>query len=191
MRRRDCVARRHGDALRRHTARPGLDVHDHQRARGDPLLFLRRGGGEARRLDCETARHGPERHSQGIHGPACLGLSGRAGAQGHRRHVRVGREAHAALEYDLDLRLSHPRSRCDRGARARVHPGEWLYVRRAGRRSRARHRQLRSPALILLGHSQRLLRRDRETARGPPHLGAPRARALQGQAAAVVDDAVS
>src|SRR6059036_2414967 len=146
MRRRDCVARRHGDALRRHTARPGLDVHDHQRARGDPLLFLRRGGGEARRLDCETARHGPERHSQGIHGPACLGLSARARAPGHRRHVRVGREAHPALEYDLDLGLSHPRSRCDRRAGARVHAGQWLYVRRAGRRSRARHRQLRGPA---------------------------------------------
>ena len=36
---------RHGDPLRRHPARPGLDLDDHQRPGGDALLLLRRGGG--------------------------------------------------------------------------------------------------------------------------------------------------
>ena len=45
------------------------------------ILFCLCGGRrKAGRPDRETARHGPERHPQGIHGPACLGLSGRTRA---------------------------------------------------------------------------------------------------------------
>src|SRR5689334_23161476 len=83
------------------------DMEDDQRPGGDSLLLLRRRRREAGCADRQAARDGAERHSQGVHGPARLGVSGRAGSQSHRRHVRVGCQAHAALEYDFDLGLSH------------------------------------------------------------------------------------
>ena len=49
VRRRDLEPRRHGDAVRRHPARPGLDVDDDQRAGGHPVLLLHRGRREAGR----------------------------------------------------------------------------------------------------------------------------------------------
>ena len=54
-RRRDLESRRHGDAVRRHPARPGLDVDDDQRPGGDPVLLLRRGRGEAGRADARSS----------------------------------------------------------------------------------------------------------------------------------------
>src|SRR5438309_4699625 len=44
--------------------------------------------------------------------------------------------------------------------------------------------------VVLLGHSQRLFRGDREAPRRPPDLGAPHAGPLRGQDPPVVDDAV-
>ena len=93
MRRRHLVAGRHGDPLRRHSARPGLHLDDDQRPRRDPLLLLRGRRREAGRADRAAAGHHPERHPQGVHGAARLDLSGGAGAQGDRRHVRVGRRS--------------------------------------------------------------------------------------------------
>ena len=49
VRRRDLEPRRHGDAVRRHPARQGLDVDDDQRAGGHPLRVLRRRRREAGR----------------------------------------------------------------------------------------------------------------------------------------------
>jgi len=68
-----------------------------------------------------------------------------------------GARSTPALEYDLDLGYHIRESRCDRGTGARVHARQWLYLRRAGRRSRPRHRQLRRPAFLLWDISQRLL----------------------------------
>ena len=54
-RRRDRLARRHGDAARRHPARRGLDVDDDQRAGGAPAAPVRagrRGAGRSRRPRC-------------------------------------------------------------------------------------------------------------------------------------------
>ena len=57
-RRRDRLARRHGDALRRHPARRGLDVDDDQRPGGDParVLHLRRARSRASRATSCAAR---------------------------------------------------------------------------------------------------------------------------------------
>ncbi len=74
-RRRHLVAGRHGDAVRRHPARSGLDVDDDQRPGGHPLLLLRRRGGKAGRARRPDHGDGPERHPQGVHGAARLGLS--------------------------------------------------------------------------------------------------------------------
>jgi methylmalonyl-CoA mutase N-terminal domain/subunit len=77
------------------------------------------------------------------------------------------------VEHDLDQRLPHPRGRLHGGAGAGVHARRRLHVRRAGHRARARRRRLRAAAVVLLGHPQRLLRGDRQAARGAAHLGAP------------------
>ncbi|MEI2721405.1 MAG: methylmalonyl-CoA mutase family protein [Gemmatimonadales bacterium] len=81
--------------------------------------------------------------------------------------------AHAAVELDLDLGLPHPRGRVDGGAGAGLHaaPTASTYVER-GLGARPRRRRVRAAALVLLGRAQRLLRGDREVARGAPHLGA-------------------
>ena len=55
-RRRDLEPRRHGGAVRRHSARPGLDVDDDQRPGDHPLGVLRRGGREAGRVDATKLR---------------------------------------------------------------------------------------------------------------------------------------
>ena len=54
VRRRDLEPRRHGDAVRRHSARQGLDVDDDQRPGDHPLLLLHRRGGEAGRVDARS-----------------------------------------------------------------------------------------------------------------------------------------
>ena len=65
--RRDRLARRHGDALRRDPARRGLDLDDDQRPGGDAARVLRlrrRGAGRPARA---AARHRPDGHPQGVH----------------------------------------------------------------------------------------------------------------------------
>ena len=49
---------------------------------------------------------------------------------------------------------------------------------------------VRAAAVVLLGHPQRLLRGDRQAARGAPHLGAAHARAVRREGPAVVDAAL-
>ena len=138
VRRRDLQPGRHGDAVRRDPARPGLHLDDDQRPRGDAVLLLRRRGGAAGRADRRAPGHDPERHSQGVHGAARLDLPGGAGAQDHRGPVRVGGGAHAEVEHDLDLGLPHPRGGRHRRAGAGVHAGQRVLLRRARARPRAR-----------------------------------------------------
>ena len=138
----------------------------------------------------EAAGHDPERHPEGVHGAARLVLPDRARAAPDRRLLRVGRDARAAVEHDLHLRLPHPRGRLDRRAGARVHARRRLHVRRARHRARAGRRRLRAAPVVLLGHPQRLLRGDREAARGAPHLGAPHEGAVRRQEPQLVDDAL-
>ena len=175
--RRDRLARRHGDAVRRHPARRGLDVDDDQLAGGDPARVLRvrrRGAGGAAR---GAARHDPDGHPQGVHRAEGVHLPARAVDAARDGHGRVLRARDAALASDLDLRLPHPRGGIDGRAGARVHARGRLHVRRVGDRARARRRRVRAAAVLLLQRAHRLLRGDREVPRGAADLGAGAARA--------------
>ena len=62
-----------------------------------------------------------ERHPQGVRRARHLHLSAAAVAAHRHRHHGVLRARDAAVEHDLDQRLSHPRGRLDGGAGSRVH----------------------------------------------------------------------
>ena len=87
-----------------------------------------------------AARHGAERHPQGVHRPRELHLPAAAVDAADDRPVRVLRRADPALEHDLDLRVPHPRGRIDGGAGARVHgrQRDRLLPRRRSRRGSRR-----------------------------------------------------
>ena len=112
---------RHADAVLRHPARPDDRVDDHERrgAAGAGALHRRRRG--TGRAAGKARRHDPERHPQGVHGAQHLHLSARAVAAHHLRHLRLHLGAHAEVQLDLDLRLSHAGGRRDAGPRARLH----------------------------------------------------------------------
>ena len=77
--------------------------------------------GVARR---RAARHGAERHPQGVHRARELHLPAAAVDAADDRPLRVLRGADPDVEHDLDLRLPHPRGGLDGGAGARVHARE-------------------------------------------------------------------
>ena len=188
--RRGRFARRHGDALRGDSARRGLDVDDHQLARGDAarVLSLRRRG--ARRAAREAARDDPDRHPQGVHRAEGVDLPARAVDAARHRHDRVLCTGDAALASDLDLRLPHPRGGVDRSAGACVHARRRVRVRRGGNGARPRHRRLRAATLVLLQCASRLLRGDREVPRGAADLGARAEGALRRAQPTLVADAL-
>ena len=124
------------DLLGRPAARSGDDVDDDQRDRLDVAVALsvgRRGTGRARR---PAARHDPERHLEGVRGARHVHLPAATVDAPRRRHLRLLRQGDDAVEHDLDLGLSHPRSRFDRGPRDRLHARQ----RHRLRRGRARRR---------------------------------------------------
>ena len=136
-RRRDRHARRHAHRVRRHPARRGLHVDDDQRARRGAAAALparRRGAG---RRAGEAARHGPERHPQGVHRARELHLPAGAVDAPDDRPVRLLRRAHPALEHGLDLRLPLPREGLLGRAGGRVHARQRDGVRAGGDRRRA------------------------------------------------------
>ena len=120
-RRGDRFARRHGGALRRHSARQGLDVDDDQRDGDHPARAVRRGRQAPGRRAEAAVGHDSERHPQGIHRARHLHLSAAGVAADRHRHLRVLRARGAAVEHDLDQRLSHSRSGIDGGAGGGVH----------------------------------------------------------------------
>ena len=88
--RRDRLARRHGDAVRRHRPRRGQRVDDDQRAGGDHARLLRGRGRGARASRAERlGGHDPGRHPQGVHRPEGVVLPDRPGDAAARRHDRV------------------------------------------------------------------------------------------------------
>ena len=80
-------------------------------------------GRGAGRAAGQAVGHDPERHPQGVHGPQHLHLSARTLDAHRRRHHRIHRAAHAEVQLDLDLRLSHAGGRRD--ARCRSSPSRW------------------------------------------------------------------
>ena len=96
-RRGDRLHRGHGGAVRRHPARPRLDVDDHQRHGGHPAgaLHRRRRGGRASTL-AQAVRHDPERHPEGIRRARHLHLSAARLAAHRHRHLRLLRTRAAA-----------------------------------------------------------------------------------------------
>ena len=174
------VARRHGDAVRRHPARPGLDVDDDQWPRRHPVLLLRRGGREAGRADrTSSAARSRTTFSRSTwrSTPGCIPVE-------PALKVIVDMfewgSQHTPLWNTISISGYHIR---EAGATAAQELG--VHARRTGSRyvERGIARGLdvdtfARPAFILLGHPQRLLRGDREAAGGAPHLGAAHARAL-------------
>ena len=151
--RRDRFDLRHAHAVLGHPARPddGVDDHERRGAADHGALHRRRRG--AGRAAGEARRHDPERHPQGVHGPQHLHLSARPVDAHHLRHLRLHLGAHAEVQLDLDLRLSHAGGRRDAGPRARLHARRRRRIRARRRQGRPRHRSFRAAALVLLGAS--------------------------------------
>ena len=164
-RRRDQFHLRHAHVVRSHPARQGVGVDDHERrgaARARAVHRRRRGAGRAAG---GAFRNHPERHPERVHGAQHLYLSARA-LDAHRLgHLRLYLEAHAEIQFDLDLRLSHAGGGSDRRPRARLHARRRHRICARRRRRRPRHRCVRAAALLLLGDRHELLHGDRQDAR--------------------------
>ena len=169
--RRDRFDLRHAHAVLRHPARPDDRVDDDERRGAAGARALHRGGRGTGRAAGEARRHDPERHPQRVHGAEHLHLSAHAVDEDHLRHLRLHGGAHAEVQLDLDLRLSHAGGGRDAG------PGARLYARRRRRvcarraRRRARRRPLRAAPVVLLGDRHELLHGSRQAARRAPAMG--------------------
>ncbi len=108
----------------------------------------------------------PERHPQGVHGSQHLHLSARTLDADRGRHHRVHGPEDAEVQLDLDLRLSHAGGRREPGAGAGLHAGRRQGVREDGVGQGAGRGCVRRSAVVLLGHRDELLSRDRQDARG-------------------------
>ncbi len=82
------------------------------------------------------------------------------------RHHRVHGQAHAEVQLDLDLRLSHAGGGREPGAGAGVHAGRRQGVREDRAGQGPGRRRVRRPAQLLLRDRHELLPRSRQAARG-------------------------
>ena len=171
-RRRDRLARGHGDPVQGHSARQGLDVDDHQRHRGDAAPAVPAGRREAGLPSGKDHGHRAERHPQGVRRPRDVHLSAAALDAPRHRPVRLLRPRAPELEHDLDLRLSHPRGGLDRGRGDRVHAEPRDRLRRSGAVGRLVRGRLRPAPLLLLRGAHGLLRGGGQVSRGAAHVGA-------------------
>ena len=178
-RRRDRLARRHGDPPRGDPARSRLDVDDDQRSRGSSPPSLRAGCRGAGRVGREAARDGAERRSEGVRRAGQLHLSAAAVHAARNRPLRLLRGAAAGVQHHLDLRVPHPRGGSERCAGARVHARQRDRVLRSRGRCRPLARRLRGAAVLLLQRAQPLLPGGREVPRCPPSVGRDHARPLR------------
>ncbi len=120
----------------------------------------------------EAAGYDPERHPQGVHGPQYLYLSAGAIDAHRRRHHRIHRPAHAEIQFDLDLRLSHGRGRRDLGPGIGFYLGGRARIRACGLVSRARDRRIRASPVVFFRDRHEFLHGDREIAGRPRVVGA-------------------
>ena len=180
---RDRFDRGHGGALRRHSARPGVDVDDYQRDGDRAARSVRRGGAPAGRRSTNAVGHDSERHPEGVCRARHLHLSASRVAAHRDRHLRVLRARAAELEHDLDQRLSHSRGWLDRRTGSGIHVRQRHRLRGVSTAGGARRQQLRTAAVVLLQRAQRFSRRDREVPGGAAAVGADHARTLRRDAA--------
>ncbi len=96
---------------------------------------------------------------------------------------------HAALQLDLDLRLSHAGSRGDLRPGTRLHDRRRHRVRARGHRKRPRRRQVRAAPVVLLRHRHELLHGSRQAARRAPALVHAHGREVLAQRPALADAA--
>ena len=167
----DRHAARFRDRLRRH--RPGQDhrLADDQRRRRDPDRDVPGDGREARLRHQEAARHGAERHPQGIHRPRHLDLSGPAVDQAGGRHHRVLRRARAQVQPGVGLRLPHPRIGRDAGAGDGLCLLHRQGLRRRGDRPRPDGGRIRRTPVLQLQHLRQHLRAGHQVPRRPQPVG--------------------
>ena len=128
-----------------------------------------------------AARHGPERHPQGVRRARELHLPARGRDAPHDRHLRLLPQAHPEVEHDLDLRLPHAREGLLGGAGGRVHALERDRLRAGRDRRRPRGRRVRGADRVLLQRPQQRLPGDREVPRRAPDVGGDHARPLRRQ----------
>ena len=166
--------------VRRHPARAGHGVDDHQRAGGDRCSRCTSASPSSRASTAEALGGTIQNdilkefiaQKEWIFPPE-------PSMRLVTDMIEFCTERHAAVEPDLDQRLPHPRGRLDRRAGAGLHPGRRLRLRRVRPRARPGRRRLRAAALVLLQRPQRLLRGDRQVPRGPRASGPRDARALR------------
>ena len=162
---------RHADPVRRHSARPDVGVHDHERCRPadpGPLCGRRRGTG---RGTGGPDRDHPERHPQGVHGPQHLHLSARTLDADRVGHLRLDRRAHAEIQLHLDQRLPYAGGRGLGRSGAGLHPRRRGRISESGRRGGHGRRPVRAAPELLLGHRHELFHGGGQAARRPPAVG--------------------
>ncbi len=118
-------------------------------------------------------RHHPERHSQGVHRPGNVHLSGRAEPASRDRHFRLTAARELPRWNSISISGYHMReagSTADPGDR--VHARECPRVRSAGTGARAGPGAVRAASEFLLRGSQRPVRGGREVQGGPSAVGA-------------------
>ena len=179
-RRADLEPRRHGELVRRHAARRGLDLDDDQRDGGDPARPVRRGRRAPGRRALAGRRHGPERHPQGVHRPRHLHLPAAAVDAPRDRRLRVLRHASCRSWNTISISGYHMR---EAGATAAQELAFTLadaiaYVEAAvGGGSTS---TTSPPAVLLLRRLVRALRGGRQVPGRPPDVGPDHARAVRG-----------
>ena len=137
-----------------------------------PIMALYIVAGEEQGVAAKGPRRDhPERHPEGVHGPQHLHLPAEALDADRLRHLRLHGAAHAEVQLDLDLRLSHAGGRSDGRPRARLHHRRRHRICARRRRRRPRHRPFRAAPVVLLERRHELLHGGRQAARRPAAVG--------------------
>ncbi|MNS80307.1 hypothetical protein D3C72_1139830 [compost metagenome] len=118
------LGRRYAAPVRRHCAGPCLGIDDHEWC-GAPRTGSVPGRGRGIGRPVRTAaRHHPERHPQGVHGPEHLDPCAAAVAAHRHRRGRMAGCARAEVQRHVDLGLSLPGSGRRSGAGTGVNTGQ-------------------------------------------------------------------
>ena len=186
-RRGDRHDRRHAHRVRRHPARPGLDLDDDQRA-GRVLLLLYELVGEEQGVPSEQLRGTTQNDILKEYIARGNYIYPPEGAMRLTTDLfAVLPRARAQVEHDLDLRLPLPREGLLGRAGGRVHARQRDRLRRRRRSTPGCEiDRVRAAAGLLLQRPQQRLPGGREVPRRPADVGADHARALRRPGRALV-----